>query len=92
MLVVDAQNGMYVTAIYAILDLETGMLTYANAGHNQPLLIHGNSGKVKRLQKGGMAMAVLEDNQYKDHQPDDRSGRYLDLLYGWRDRAILTRW
>jgi phosphoserine phosphatase RsbU/P len=68
MLVVDAQNGMYVTAVYAVLDVETGVLTYANAGHNQPLLIHGNHGKVKRLHKGGMAMAVLEDNQYQDHQ------------------------
>jgi phosphoserine phosphatase RsbU/P len=68
MLVVDAQNGMYVTAIYAILDLETGMLTYANAGHNQPLLIDSSSGTVQRLQKGGMAMAVLEDNRYIDHR------------------------
>jgi len=68
MLVVDAQNGMYVTAIYAILDLESGVLTYANAGHNQPLLMNGDNGKVKRLEKGGMAMAVLEDNQYREHQ------------------------
>jgi serine phosphatase RsbU (regulator of sigma subunit)/putative methionine-R-sulfoxide reductase with GAF domain len=68
LLVVDAQNGMYVTAVYAVLDLETGMLTYANAGHNQLLLINGDRGKVERLQKGGMALAVLADNQYQEHR------------------------
>jgi phosphoserine phosphatase RsbU/P len=82
MLVVDAQNGMYVTAVYAILDLETGLLTYANAGHNQPLIIHKNDGNVERLQKGGMAMAVLEDNQYKEHrlviEPGDAVLFYTD--------------
>jgi phosphoserine phosphatase RsbU/P len=82
MLVADAQNGMYVTAVYAILDLETGILTYANAGHNQPLLIHRNDGSVERLKKGGMAMAVLEDNQYKDHrlviEPGDAVLFYTD--------------
>jgi phosphoserine phosphatase RsbU/P len=82
MLVVDAQNGMYVTAIYAILDMETGTLTYANAGHNQPLLIHGKNGRVEQLQKGGMAMAVLENNQYIDHklviEPGDALVLYTD--------------
>jgi phosphoserine phosphatase RsbU/P len=82
MLVVDAQNGMYVTVVYAILDLETGVLTYASAGHNQPLRIQSSNGAVHRLHKGGMAMAVLEDNRYQDYrlaiEPGDALIFYTD--------------
>jgi serine phosphatase RsbU (regulator of sigma subunit)/putative methionine-R-sulfoxide reductase with GAF domain len=82
MLMVDAQNGMYVTAIYALLDVETGKLTYSNAGHNQPLIIYGRNGKVERLHRGGMALAVMNGNKYVDHeltlQPDDCLLLYTD--------------
>lgn len=67
LLLSDAQNGMFVTAVYAILSLETGQLTYANAGHNRPLLLHSDQGSVDQLPKGGMALGVMEDIHYQDH-------------------------
>lgn len=67
-LLMDSQNGMFVTAVYAILDTQTGRLTYANAGHNRPLILRAGTRQVEVLPKGGMALGVLEDTSYTDHE------------------------
>ncbi|MCP4536129.1 MAG: GAF domain-containing protein [Chloroflexi bacterium] len=67
LLVPDAQSGMFVTAIYAVLSLETGELVYANAGHNLPLLLRSHSQELEQLKKGGMALGVLEGVRLKEH-------------------------
>ncbi len=67
LLVMDAQNGMFITVFYAILDLKSGTLTFANAGHNKPIFVQHGSGKTEILPKGGMALAVLENIELQDH-------------------------
>jgi GAF domain-containing protein len=67
LLVPDAQSGMFVTAIYAVLSLETGELVYANAGHNLPLLLRSHSRELEQLKKGGMALGVLEGVRLNEH-------------------------
>jgi sigma-B regulation protein RsbU (phosphoserine phosphatase) len=57
---------MFVTAVYAILSLETGELVYANAGHNLPLLLRSRTGELERLGKGGMALGVLEGTRLEE--------------------------
>jgi serine phosphatase RsbU (regulator of sigma subunit)/putative methionine-R-sulfoxide reductase with GAF domain len=82
LLVPDAQNGMFVTAVFAILDIHSGELTYANAGHNLPLLVRGSDGSVTRLIKGGMALGVMENTPLHDDtiiiQPGDCLVLYTD--------------
>jgi len=63
----DAQNGMFITVFYAILDLKSGKLTFANAGHNKPMVLKHGSGETEILPKGGIALAVLEDIELEDH-------------------------
>jgi sigma-B regulation protein RsbU (phosphoserine phosphatase) len=59
LLVPDAQQGMFVTGVYAVLLLETGQLIYANAGHPAPLLLRSRTRELERLGTGGMALGVL---------------------------------
>jgi len=60
LLVADVEHGMFVTAVYAVLALDTGQLTYANAGHLAPLIWRTSTGRLERLGKGGIALGVLE--------------------------------
>jgi GAF domain-containing protein len=60
LLVADAQYGMFVTTIYAVLSLETGQLAYANAGHPPLLLSRLRTRHLEWLGKGGIALGVLE--------------------------------
>jgi sigma-B regulation protein RsbU (phosphoserine phosphatase) len=67
LLVPDAQNGMFVTALYAVLSLKTGELIYASAGHNRPFRILADGG-VEQLKKGGMALGVIENSLLSDQK------------------------
>ena len=80
LLVEESQNGMFVTAIFALLDPATGILEYANAGHNLPLLFRGQSQDVERLKKGGIALGVIEEAKYVNHQLQVMEGDTL-LFY-----------
>jgi phosphoserine phosphatase RsbU/P len=57
-LVPDAQGGMFVTIIYAVIDLANGTVTCANAGHNPPLWLHHQSQQLQRLPIGGTALGI----------------------------------
>jgi len=58
----DAQQGMFVTAVYGVLDSVTGRFTYANAGHNPPLWIKytkkRGAPQIVRLTRTGVALGV----------------------------------
>ncbi|MBI1877970.1 MAG: SpoIIE family protein phosphatase, partial [Chloroflexi bacterium] len=60
LLVPDTQRGMFVSLFYAVLSTQTGMLTYANAGHNPPLLIRAN-GHLEALRAPGLVLGVRLD-------------------------------
>lgn len=66
----ESQNGMFVTAIYALLDPRSGKLDYANAGHNLPLLFRGATDRIEKLAKGGIALGVIENAKYTCHTMD----------------------
>lgn len=68
LLLEESQNGMFVTAIFALLDPKNGILEYSNAGHNLPLIFRGKTQKIEKLKKGGIALGVVEDGKYTSHQ------------------------
>lgn len=76
----ESRNGMFVTAILALLDPKSGILEYANAGHNLPLLIHANPPKITSLEKDGIALGVLAQAEYKDKKITLKPGETL-LFY-----------
>jgi serine phosphatase RsbU (regulator of sigma subunit)/putative methionine-R-sulfoxide reductase with GAF domain len=79
LLIPDTQQGMFVTAAYAVLDPESGELVYANAGHNPPLWLTGK-GKIKRLTRTGMALGVVEGTEIEERKIKLKPGDGL-LLY-----------
>ena len=58
------EAGMFVTAWQGCLDLETGKVTFANAGHNPPVVRH--NGKFDYVKsKHGLVLAGMEGLKYK---------------------------
>lgn len=57
--------GMFVTAWQGGIDLESGKLSFVNAGHNPPLIRHGD-GKFEYLRtRAGFVLAGMEGIKYK---------------------------
>jgi phosphoserine phosphatase RsbU/P len=54
----------FTTAFLAELDPATRQLTYVNAGHNWPVLRRA-SGKIERLQSGGVPLGMLPHARYE---------------------------
>jgi serine phosphatase RsbU (regulator of sigma subunit) len=57
---------MFVTCFYAILDPESGSLTYANAGHDLPYLWRG--GNAEELRATGMPLGLMPGMSYEQKQ------------------------
>jgi phosphoserine phosphatase RsbU/P len=79
LLIPDTNQGMFVTAVYAVLHTKTGDLVYANAGHNPPLCIH-KGGSVAKLTRTSMALGVREGEQVEERTIRLKKGDYL-LFY-----------
>ena len=74
--------GMFVTAWIGVLDLRTGLLSYANAGHNPPV-IKKKDGQYEYLRtRANFILAGMESVKYKKHeiqlQPGDEIYLYTD--------------
>ncbi len=66
--------GMFVTAWQGNIDLSTGVLQFANAGHNPPL-IRRKDGKFEYLRTGaGFVLAGMEGVKYKSKELQLESG------------------
>jgi serine phosphatase RsbU (regulator of sigma subunit)/anti-sigma regulatory factor (Ser/Thr protein kinase) len=66
LLVPDMPPKMFVTCLYAVLDPETGLLRYANAGHNVPY-VNTESGVVE-LRARGMPLGLLDGMAYEQKE------------------------
>lgn len=76
------EAGMFVTVWMAILDLQTGLMKYANAGHNPPLIRHADGVFEYVKTRSGMVMAGMEGIKYKKNEmfllPGDKVLLYTD--------------
>jgi serine phosphatase RsbU (regulator of sigma subunit) len=59
-------TNMFVTCFYAVLDPESGSLSYANAGHDLPYLWHG--GEAEELRARGMPLGLMPGMSYEQKQ------------------------
>ena len=70
---------MFVTAWMGILDLQTGKLTYANAGHNPPLLKHMDGTFEYLRSRAGFVLAGIEGFHYRINEMEIKEGDRLFL-------------
>ena len=76
------ESGMFVTAWMGILDIKTGNLQFANAGHNPPLLKRSNGSFEYLKTRAGLVLAGMEGVRYRVGEltlcPGDRLFLYTD--------------
>lgn len=70
----------FVTIFFARLDTQTRILSYANAGHNPPLLHRRSTGESAWLKPTGAAIGLMEDNHVRLESVQLQQGDTL-LLY-----------
>ncbi len=60
----DNEAEMFVTMLYATYDPRTGNLTYANGGHNTPVVFHADGTSTVLPLTGGIALGLVPDLKY----------------------------
>ena len=69
-------SNRFVTLFYAELDPESGALSFLNAGHNPPLIVH-SAGTVEQLASGGLPLGIKADADYREGRTTLQQGDVL---------------
>ena len=76
------EAGMFVTAWLGIIDTKTGLMKFANAGHNPPLLKRNGEKFEYMKTRSGMLLAGMEGMKYRKNSlqlmPGDKLYLYTD--------------
>jgi serine phosphatase RsbU (regulator of sigma subunit) len=75
----NARANLFVTVFFGVLDPISGLLCYANAGHNPPYLFGPDIG-IKTLSNTGMPLGIDEENTWSQDEVSIAPGEML-LLY-----------
>lgn len=84
----DSRSDMFLSAFYAELNTYTGQLTYANAGHNPPLLWRRDEGRFMRLPASCPLLGVLPDIEVPVHTVAIAPGDVLVLYTDGISEAV----
>ena len=78
----DNETSMFVTVLYAVYDPASGAFTYANGGHNSPLMVRADGSSELLPLTGGIALGVAPDFEYRQNTitlaPGDTLVLYTD--------------
>jgi sigma-B regulation protein RsbU (phosphoserine phosphatase) len=79
----ENEQGMFVTLFAGVLDLATGELSYASAGHDAPVLVAGPGTEPRLLElDGGPVLGLIEVSEYRAQKaaltPGDALVLYTD--------------
>jgi phosphoserine phosphatase RsbU/P len=93
LLFASTSSSSYVTFFYAQYDERTGRLSFVNAGHNPPFVLHANggsaarksNGSVMRLTAGGPVLGLFKECPVEERSFELHPG---DFLLAYTDGAI----
>lgn len=77
----DNEAGMFVTAWIGFLNIRTGRLTMANAGHNPFVFIHDDEASYHQYDPG-LVLGMIDDFEYAEEEMQLVSG---DMIYLYTD-------
>lgn len=63
----DAEDDMYVTMFMGIVDINTGIMTYTNAGHPYPIVLHENTETNFLSRYPDVPIGILEEHCFTEH-------------------------
>jgi serine phosphatase RsbU (regulator of sigma subunit) len=75
----NCPSNRFVSFFFSVFDPATGILTYANAGHNPPMIVR-SQGHIDLLEGGGLLMGILPSARYEAYTAQLNPGDSL-LLY-----------
>ena len=58
-LVDERRTGLFVTVLAGVLELDTGVFSYANGGHELPLVVPADGGEVRAIEGGGPLLGMF---------------------------------
>ena len=61
----DNEAMMFVTVLYGVYNPETRTLTYANGGHNLPIIVHDDGSSSIIPSTNGVALGILPGGEYE---------------------------
>ena len=76
----QSEGGVFVTAFAGILNLVSGEVDFASAGHDAPFLLGGKSGLRRLVTEGGPPLGAIDDFRYPIDHDRIEPGEVL-LLY-----------
>ena len=78
----DNDAMMFVTVLYAVYNPATRELTYANGGHNLPVIIHADGSNTVMPSTNGIALGILDGSEFEQNSitcaPGDTVVLYTD--------------
>jgi sigma-B regulation protein RsbU (phosphoserine phosphatase) len=77
----STQPEKYATLCLAHYDADTAQLTYSNAGHLPPLVL-SRDGKIRRLDRGGTVVGLIDGMRYEEDRIQMNAG---DILVAYSD-------
>ena len=78
----DSQSDLFLSAVYAKLDTDTGRLIFCNAGHNPAMLRRADTGIFEQLTTDGIILGAFEGIELEERRMDMNPG---DLLVFYTD-------
>jgi phosphoserine phosphatase RsbU/P len=66
------EKGMFITVIYALLDLEKNELKYSRAGHCPLIYFDAKQNKIIELKDEGLGLGIIRDKSYHDMVTENR--------------------
>jgi len=73
----DTLTGEFATVFFGVIDPQTGVLEYLDAGHNPPFLVR--RGRIEPLQVTGPVVGIFENAKFESRQIRLREGDALVL-------------